>query len=59
MTFVDQNNGELVEFDILKEKDLPFLNRDTQLGEQLRGAVIDAEMDDDCQTDDELALTAK
>lgn len=43
----------------MRERDLPFLSKDTEIGLQLREAVIDAEMDDDCQTDDELAEKAK
>lgn len=55
----DQHNGELVEFDLIAEKDLPFLSRQTEMGHRLREAVIDSNMDDDVLTDDELAHGAK
>ena len=44
----DERTGELVEFDNFREKDLPFLREDNAVGQQLKTAVIDADMDDDC-----------
>jgi hypothetical protein len=35
LTLQDQNNGENVEFDLIDERDLPFLSQSTCLGQQL------------------------
>lgn len=59
LTLEDQNNGDLVEFDMFSEEELPFLSTETEMGSQLRRCVIDSNMDDDVMTDDELALGAK
>ena len=40
ITFEDQNNGELVDFDMIDEADLPFLNIRTDFGLKLRQSVI-------------------
>ena len=55
----DERTGELVEFDSFNEADLPFLGRDSVIVKQLKEAMIKAEIDDDCQTDDELIVKAK
>ena len=55
LTLEDQENGELVDFDLIDEEDLPFLDKRTEIGLQLRRCVIDSNMDDDVMTDDELA----
>lgn len=59
LTLEDQANGDLVDFDLIDEEDLPFLNKQTELGLQLRRCVIESSMDDDVMTDDELELGAK
>jgi hypothetical protein len=32
LTLEDQANGDLVDFDLIDEEDLPFLNKQTELG---------------------------
>ena len=59
LTLEDQANGYLVDFDLIDEEDLPFLNKQTEIGLQLRRCVIESSMDDDVMTDDELELGAK
>ena len=58
LTLECQENGELVDFDMINEVDWPWLNRDTEMGLRLRQSVIDCYMDDDVMTDDELAESA-
>ncbi len=59
LTLEDQANGDLVDFDLIDEEDLPFLDKRTEIGIQLRRCVIESSMDDDVMTDDELELGAK
>ena len=59
LTLEDQENGELVDFDLIDEEDLPFLDKGTDIGLQLRRCVIDSSMDDDVMTDDELTQGAQ
>ena len=54
LTLEDQNNGGLVDFDMIDECDLPFLDFKTEMGLLLRQSVIDSNMDDDVMTGDEL-----
>jgi hypothetical protein len=42
-----------------RERDLQFLRTDTLMGREIQQAHIENEMDDDCQTDEELCQTAK
>ena len=58
LTLEDQANGDLVDFDLIDEEDLPFLNKRTEIGMQLRRCVIESSMDDDVMTDDELTFGA-
>lgn len=59
LTLEDQTNGELVDFDLIDEADLPFLDKQTDIGLQLRRCVIDSSIDDDVMTDDELVNGAQ
>ena len=53
LTLEDQQNGELVDFDMIVEEDLAWLDGATELGAKLRRSIVDCHMDDDVLTDDE------
>lgn len=54
-----ESPGKTLLFTLLKERDMPFLNEQTEIGEALRESLIDADMDDDVMTDSEMASGAK
>ena len=55
----DPKTGKFKNFDIISEKDLPFLNENTEFGSRIRRYVIDKENDDDFMTDEEIIKDAK
>lgn len=55
----DPKTGKFKNFDIIPEKDLPFLNENTEFGSRIRRYVIDKENDDDFMTDEEIIKDAK
>ena len=55
----DQQNGDLVEFDLYDERDLGFVDPQTNIGQQLCQNLIEMTMDDDCLTDEETMLGAQ
>ena len=55
----DPKTGKFKNFDIIQEKDLPFLNENTEFGSRIRSYVIDKDIDDDFMTDEEIIKDAK
>lgn len=49
----DKISGNLLDFNVYEEKDLPFLNQNSEIGTIFRKTIIDGDVDDDCQTDGE------
>lgn len=54
-----QSKGDICDFDLIQEADLPWLDRQTELGQQMHKARIECYMDDDVMTDDELLQNAQ
>jgi hypothetical protein len=40
--------GNKLEFALFDDKDLPFMNVKSEMGEIMRTAIIDGDVDDDC-----------
>ena len=53
LTLENQVNGELMDFDMVGEEDLPWLDADTEMGLKLRHSIVQVQIDDDTMTDDE------
>jgi hypothetical protein len=51
--FTTQPEGDLCEFNIYEEKDLPFLDRRTEMGREVAQKVIQSSLDDDVMSDDD------
>ena len=49
-----QPEGELVDFDLYDECDLPFLDKSTEVGCMVSQNIIQQALDDDVMTDDEM-----
>lgn len=47
-----------LQFSLIQERELPFLNEDSEVGQALRESLIEADMDDDVATDTEMAHAA-
>jgi len=59
LSLEDKKNGDLVDFHIYDEKDVPFLNDKSEMGKVIRKTIIEGDIDDDCQTDEEQLDDAK
>jgi hypothetical protein len=55
----DKCTGQKVNFSLYSDKDLPFLNSNSEMGTVIRKTIIDGDVDDDCQTDQEQRSDAK
>ena len=53
-----KSGTETLKFSLINERELPFLNEDCEMGQELRDALIEADMDDDVATDTEMAHAA-
>ena len=53
MELEDKVSGEVVEFHLYQDRDLPFLNCENEMSSLMRKNIIDGDVDDDCQTDEE------
>ena len=42
-----------MDFDMVGEEDLPWLDAETEMGLKLRHSIVQVQMDDDTMTDDE------
>ena len=49
-----QPEGTMIDFDLYDEADLPFLDRDTEVGRMVSQNVIQQALDDDVMTDDDM-----
>lgn len=49
----DQNTGKMVDFNLYRDKDLPFMDRSKEENYIIVNNIIDGDIDDDCQTDAE------
>ncbi|CDW85229.1 UNKNOWN [Stylonychia lemnae] len=57
--FEDKISGHMLDFNIYEERDLPFMNQNTDMGVIIRKTIIDGDVDDDCATDGEQRNDAK
>jgi hypothetical protein len=49
----DKLTGDVEEFNLYREKSIPFLNPKNESSSLIRANIIDGDADDDCQTDDD------
>ena len=59
MELEDKLSGDMVEFNLYLDDDIPFLNGDNDMCEMMRRNIIEGDVDDDCQTDGEQHDDAK
>lgn len=59
MQLEDKCSGAMLDFNLYHDKDLPFMNANTEMGTIIRKTIIDGDVDDDCQTDEEQRGDAK
>lgn len=48
-----QPSGELADFDLYEESDLPFLDTKTEMGREVSKKVIHSSLDDDVMSDED------
>ena len=58
MTLEKQPSGNPIEFDLYDERDLPFLDKSTEVGRMVSQNIIQQALDDDVMTDDEMISCA-
>ena len=58
MSLERQPSGNPVEFDLYDERDLPFLDKSTDVGRMVSKNIIQQALDDDVMTDDEMISCA-
>lgn len=55
----DKLTGDILDFNVYHDADIPFLNARTEGCALIKQNIIHGEVDDDCQTDDEQKEDAK
>ena len=53
-----QPSGNLIDFDIYENADLPFLDKNTEVGKMVSKNIVQSTLDDDVMTDDEMIQCA-
>ena len=48
ITFEDKVSGDLIDFNLYEQRDVPFLNDKSEMGKIIRKTIIDGDIDDDC-----------
>lgn len=57
-TLEKQPEGTQIDFDLYDEVDLPFLDKDTEVGRMVSKNIIQQALDDDVMTDDDMIANA-